>query len=112
MTKPRPTRSKTGNKSVMRPQVTKVILHLTLVRSFFDQILSGSKKTEFREDKPYWRTRLFDRTYTEVHFRNGYAATAPFMRVECLGIRKPSNSDHRFKIRLGRILSYKFCKKP
>ncbi len=111
MTKPRPTRSTTRNKSAMRPRAAKAVLHLTLDRRFFDQILSGSKKTEFREDKPYWRTRLIDRTYTEVHFRNGYAATAPSMRVQCLGIRKPSYSDHRFKIRLGRILSYKFCKK-
>ena len=34
------------------------ILKLTLVRVFYDQILAGTKKIEYREIKPYWFERL------------------------------------------------------
>ncbi len=34
------------------------ILHLTLKRQWFDMILSGEKKEEYREIKPYWINRL------------------------------------------------------
>ena len=30
------------------------ILHLTLKKKYFDEILSGKKKKEYRELKPYW----------------------------------------------------------
>ncbi len=36
------------------------ILHLTLHRKWFKQILAGTKKVEYREIKPYWTKRLFD----------------------------------------------------
>jgi hypothetical protein len=36
------------------------ILRLTLRKKWFDMILSGEKKTEYRELKPYWAKRLFD----------------------------------------------------
>ena len=36
------------------------ILHLTLHRKWFKQILTGTKKIEYREIKPYWTKRLFD----------------------------------------------------
>ena len=34
------------------------ILHLTLKKKWFDMILSGEKKEEYREIKPYWINRL------------------------------------------------------
>ena len=34
------------------------ILHLTLKKKWFDMILSGEKKEEYREIKPYWFRRL------------------------------------------------------
>lgn len=34
------------------------ILHLTLKKKWFDMILSGEKKEEYREIKPYWFGRL------------------------------------------------------
>jgi len=86
------------------------VLPLTLMRLYFEQILAGKKKTEFREDKAYWRARLVGRSFAEVHFRNGYAADAPLMRVECLGVTLPSRRDPRFRIRLGRILARKNCR--
>ena len=79
------------------------ILHLTLHRKWFDRIAAGTKTTEYREDKPHWRTRLDGRSYDEVHFRNGYGPDRPFMRVKCLGISK----NGCFQIHLGKILEIK-----
>lgn len=45
----------------------RAILHLTLHRDHFDAI-AGEKKTEYRDNSPYWRSRLLDRTYHEIHF--------------------------------------------
>jgi hypothetical protein len=87
-------------------------LSLNLHREFFVAILTGKKKTEYRENTVYWRKRLAGRIYREIHFRNGYATKAPFMRVECLGIRRPSGTQGGvFAIRLGRVLERKYCTK-
>lgn len=78
-------------------------LCLTLHREFFDAIAEGTKKTEYRADKEYWRRRLVGRIYQEVHFRNGYATKAPFMRVQFKGVRKVRTSEgSRFAILLGK----------
>ncbi len=76
------------------------ILYLTLFRKWFDEVLQGKKKIEFREIKPYWTKRLDGRQYDYVIFKNGYSKEAPMMKVECLGIRK----KERYEILLGRIL--------
>ena len=34
-------------------------LKLTLTRKWFDMILRGEKKEEYREIKPYWEQRLY-----------------------------------------------------
>ena len=91
-----------NSKSPQRATVKPSVLHLTLHRKWFDDIAAGKKKTEYRDNTPFWRTRLVSRNYDEIHFRNGYATRAPFMRVECLGIRKDGRK--RFAIRLGKIL--------
>ena len=83
----------------------RTVLHLTLHREFFDAIAEGKKKTEYRENKACWQTRLAGRDYAEVVFRNGYAPRAPLMRVQCLGISK--DRAGRFAIRLGKILQLK-----
>ena len=84
------------------------VLCLTLHREFFDAILAGEKKTEYRENKEYWRRRLVGRTYEEVHFRNGYATKAPFMRVQYKGFREVRRrGEIQFAIRLGKILELK-----
>jgi hypothetical protein len=88
-----------------RPKANRAVLHLTLHREYFDAIAAGTKKTEYREDKAYWRSRLVGREYDEVVFRNGYAPRAPVMRVQCIGLRK--DRPGRFAIRLGRILEMK-----
>jgi hypothetical protein len=37
-----------------------MVLKMTLKKKWFDMILSGEKKTEYRELKPYWIKRIFD----------------------------------------------------
>ncbi len=86
----------------------KKILHLTLHKQFFDAIADGSKRFEYRELKPYWKTRIEKRKYDEIWFKNGYQKHAPFMRVEYLGYRKTKTKfypDGCYSLKLGKILS-------
>jgi hypothetical protein len=92
----------------MPSQSPKRVLSLTLVREYFDQIADGAKRFEYRECKPYWRVRLEGRDYDEIHFRNGYATKAPFMRVQFKGVKKRRrNGEIEFVIALGKILGLK-----
>jgi hypothetical protein len=92
-------------------------LHLTLTKKWFDMILSGEKREEYREMKPYWKNRFCnsfgslgclgdcmcceERThgctrtdfpwfdiFDAVKFRNGYAKNAPEMLVEVKGFSR------------------------
>ncbi len=81
----------------------KKILYLTLIKKWFDLIKSGKKKEEYRELKPYWISRIVRKRFDEVHFRNGYKKTDPFLRVEYLGQTVEVNND-RIIIKLGKIL--------
>ena len=88
------------------------ILHLTLLRKWFKQILAGTKKIEYREIKPYWTKRLFDINgngvkYDYIIFKNGYNKDCPVMKVEFLGIKK----NKEYEILLGKILEKKNIEK-
>ena len=81
------------------------ILHLTLHRRWFKQILKGTKKIEYREIKPYWTKRLFDRSgdsikYDYIIFKNGYNHNCPIMKIEFKGVRKTK----QYEILLGKFL--------
>jgi hypothetical protein len=90
----------------------KLILHLNLHREFFAQVAAKTKRIEYRERTPYWRTRLENRRYDVIQFRNGYATRAPVMVVEFLGVRKIRKwGKPHYAIRLGRILKIKHRKK-
>ena len=82
----------------------KATLTLTLHRQWFADIAAGTKRTEYRERKPYWKIRLEGRHYDTIRLRIGYAKNAPEMVVECLGIHC---RDRDYAIRLGRIISIK-----
>lgn len=97
-------------------------------------ILSGEKKEEYREVKPYWITRLLhyqwehdctpfifhdmEILYDAIEFRNGYAKDAPTMLVRYEGVRigntkegwADSYQTGVFVIRLGEILEVKNLK--
>lgn len=92
-------------------------LQLTLKQKWFDLIVLGIKKEEYREIKPYWQTRLIKRQkrsgkYDFVTFRNGYGAHSPTITLECKGIEigtaRPEWSDNWqgevFIIKLGKIV--------
>lgn len=69
-------------------------LILPIKKKWFDMILSGEKKEEYREIKPYYKSRfrnagLLDpfgkaMPFTEwVIFRNGYSADSPEIKAKC-----------------------------
>ena len=82
------------------------MLTLTIERKWFDMILLGEKKEEYREIKPFYDSRIMSElngsTHTfisanamkfflsthkvsigQVKFRNGYTSTSPEMIAEC-----------------------------
>jgi ASC-1-like (ASCH) protein len=84
------------------------VLRLTLHREFFSQIAEGTKRVEYREQKPYWKSRLENKTYDTILFRNGYAANAPEMLVQFRGLRRQGKGPNaKYAILLGKILSIK-----
>lgn len=106
-------------------------LHLTLKKKWFDMILSGEKKEEYREKKDFWINRLCDllecfannsyehfRNFDTITFKNGYASDAPEMVIELktirFGIPKPEwggeSNDEVFILELGEIISTKNIK--
>jgi aminoglycoside phosphotransferase (APT) family kinase protein len=87
------------------------ILHLTLKKKWFDKILSGEKKEEYREIKPYWDKRL-NKSYDAVLFKNGYNKNAPSFLIKLNGIRKGigkaeygANNDEVYVLSLGNIFT-------
>ncbi|MBQ2744374.1 MAG: ASCH domain-containing protein [Lachnospiraceae bacterium] len=72
------------------------MLTLPIMGKWFNMILSGEKKEEYREIKPYYMTRfkkIFDmhpNSYIpvgtdtrEIRFRNGYGSSRPEFVAEC-----------------------------
>ncbi|MBU4308272.1 MAG: ASCH domain-containing protein [Nanoarchaeota archaeon] len=80
------------------------ILHLTLLKKWFDLIASGKKTKEYRKIKPYWNKRLVGKKFDEIYFKNGYSKNAPFMRVEFKSIKKEKEN---YVIYLGKVLEKK-----
>lgn len=81
------------------------VLHLTLKKKQFDEILSGDKIIEYREIKPYWTKRLLDShgesvKYDVIYFRNGYSKDCRKMKVEFKGLK----IGEEYEILLGRVL--------
>lgn len=103
---------------------TKETLHLNLKKEWFDLILSGVKKQEYRDITDYWKNR-FDNLFSMKHgdetfipiietitFSNGYAKDRRQFEIECkgtmIGTGKPewgAEKDKKyFVFRLGRVL--------
>lgn len=71
-----------------------MMLILPIKKKWFDMILSGEKKEEYREVKLYYTTRLnkifnmvgdipVDLAETEVKFTNGYGNKVPSFIADC-----------------------------
>ncbi len=88
-------------------------LYITIKEVYFNEILSGTKTTEYREVKPFWTSRLYEKNckpkiYDAVYFKAGYDPGVPEMVVEYLGVRKLGDLYH---IKLGKVLSKKNVRK-
>lgn len=70
------------------------MLVLPIKKKWFDMILSGEKKEEYREIKPYYRSRLYSAGFIDkyglpvlfkgiVMFRNGYSKKSPSFNALC-----------------------------
>ena len=85
------------------------MLVLPMKKQWFDMILSGVKKQEYREFKPYWNSRvdnwasayghemLFDTFFKNplpIMFVNGYGAKAPRFIGWCNGYSIRSTVRH------------------
>lgn len=57
------------------------ILHFTLSKRWFEMIVRGEKREEYREIKDYWIKRLEGKDYDAIQFRNGYSPTSPTVLV-------------------------------
>lgn len=55
------------------------MLTLPIKKKWFDMILSGEKKEEYREIKPYYISRFKDMEKDLVKFRNGYSLESPYI---------------------------------
>lgn len=107
-------------------------LRLTLKKKWFDMILSGEKKEEYREVKMYWAKRLMNgfpeihgieklnpdfKTFEHIEFRHGYAKKAPTIIIQCNGIEigktrvewSDEDGKESFVLKLGKILETKHC---
>lgn len=117
-------------KRVEQPKV----LHLTLKKKWFDMILSGEKKEEYRDISKYWLRRLKwnaktsitqgrFRDFEMVRFARGghFHSSIPQITVKCLGITADFGGREEwgaepgkmyFIITLGKILSIDNLKIP
>ena len=88
-------------------------LHLTLKRRWFDEIRAGTKTLEYRERSPHWRRWFAPHVgralpWDEIHFRNGYEASSPWMRVKLTAITEGPDpwlpSETVYILHLGPVL--------
>lgn len=63
------------------------MLTLPIKKKWFDMILSGEKKEEYREIKPYYDSRFFNEYKRNNHnlcfyviFKNGYSKNSPSIK--------------------------------
>ena len=62
-------------------------LTLTIKVQYFNEILSGTKTTEYREIKPFWTKKLEGKQkYDRIRMINGYSRNAPELIVELIKI--------------------------
>lgn len=85
-------------------------LFLIMQQFWFDEILHGRKNIEYRENTPFYRSRLINKdneikNYSSVIMQVGYHKNAQRMTVE---IEKIDLDDDYFEIYLGKIIDKNF----
>ena len=58
------------------------ILNLVVTKKYFELLQSGKKNFEYRLATKYWKSRLLNRKYNIVRFRNGYKKNSPVLNRE------------------------------
>ena len=61
-------------------------LHLILKTCWYNMITQGIKREEYRENKPYWKKRLFSHQYTHVCFHRAYTNETMTYKIESISI--------------------------
>lgn len=82
--------------------IHKEILHLTLHREFFNEVVAGTKKIEYREASRWILSRLVGKAYDKILFVNGYGADKPRVFVEYKGYKIV---DGEIEIYIGEVLN-------
>lgn len=87
-------------------------LFLTIKRQYFDQILLGDKKEEYRLVKPYFDKKLKDRYYDTITLQAGYSNKSPRLTAVYCGCEVKEITHEFFggtvtvyAIQIGQILS-------
>lgn len=70
-------------------------LFMTIKRQYFNEILAGTKKEEYRLVKPHWVKKLVGKEYSHIVFQNGYNRNSPRLEVQYLGY-EIKNIRHEF----------------
>jgi hypothetical protein len=60
--------------------MTQRVLFLPLKAEYFDAIVSGEKRLEFRQATPYWVKRLDGRSFDVIEITKGYPARGDTIR--------------------------------
>ncbi len=58
----------------------------TINKKWFDLILSGEKKEEYREIKPFYNSRLklfLNKKNIKIRLKNGYKKDSPYIDILC-----------------------------
>lgn len=102
--------------------MSSLVLPLTIKKQWFNMILEGIKKEEYREIKDYWKSRLMNddgsfKEFSTIRFTNGYGSDKPSFDIQCNGIRIDtgipewggSNETNVFVLELGDIRARRNC---
>ena len=104
----------TPNATKLNVSSTCGTLHLNLHSKWFDMILAGIKKEEYREMKPFWHKRfLAGKEFKTITFSNGYGKKRRQFVIECFGVQSSlgifewgaPEAVCVYILKLGRILS-------
>lgn len=66
-------------------------LHLVLQHKWFDKIVSGKKKSEYRECSKYWNKRFSHKHYDTVVFHKGYTNVTAKYKISSIDITTKKN---------------------
>lgn len=109
------------------------MLVLPIKKQWFDMIVSGQKKEEYREIKPYYKTRFYNAIKKEldketfeqqvtavilynntvmldVIFRNGYSKNSPQIKCKCIYKGRGQGKEEWGAEKRKRILHIRYIK--